>query len=252
MIHLDNHNSLIHQAMTWCARVIASTRPLKWSMISMDRYAVVLKIRALHSVYICKITLSPVATFAPLVYEKLSFSNNVPKLLCSERIQDGWILLFEYITFSPLTSTFAQVLPVLATIQEETRSSVQATLSPTLISNENLLHAFEYIDVPLSYNIIYSPRVLRWAGASIGALNSFSIDDFMTRWSPTVATWIDILGNATDYVALDHPDLHLGNAPVSLDGSCFLLDWDDARMASPFLSLDKIYFAFTDLFLTKE
>ncbi|WP_216327930.1 phosphotransferase [Deinococcus aestuarii] len=55
-----------------------------------------------------------------------------------------------------------------------------------------------------------------------------------------VQTWTDELAAMNWPESLDHVDLHHENGVVQPDGSVLLLDWEEAQLALPFFSLDRL------------
>jgi hypothetical protein len=226
----------------WCAdRVDQDVRNLRWRVIASNKYTVALSVSTRADRYFCKFAGTVFARDAPDQYRTLSRTGApvAPRLIGAEGLGDGAALLFEYVDLVRQRPATSDILAALADVQRPAAGLVRGASAQLRFevarADEELRSVAEGSETGT-----FSARLVRWAGVSLTELRAFSRRRFVSEWMPRVREWSSDLSVTDIPDSLDHADLAITNTGLARDGRCILFDWDDARVASPFLSIDKL------------
>jgi len=166
-----------------------------------------------------------------------------PTLLGSEDSPEGVLLLHTFFEGQPVgdSEALAETARALA--------EIQATASP-FIPEARALSRTETAALPELFRqvveVIHSHFEDAWRpdeGGKIAKAMGFPGADVLKKLESLkdeVDEWVEALANSSVALSLDHGDCHAGNAAVLASGGVVIFDWENASIAHPYLSVEKL------------
>jgi len=195
---------------------------------------------------IFKASLLPLFAAAPHIYTVLSrhCPNRTPRHLASVAHEaQTWSL------FDPLPGDAVGTKGDLgiAAAMASTLGAIQATTALLPIEQTAALPRRPLHTLPALFDIVHDEIETGLLPIWRATGGAFDCDELppdilnrLTAYRPQVHDWTDALLAGGWPEALDHVDLHTGNAVVGPNGRVIILDWEEATLSLPFFSLDRL------------
>jgi len=166
-----------------------------------------------------------------------------PTLLGSEDSLDEVLLLHDFFEGQPIgdSQTIAETARTLAEIQRSASPFVDGSRTLQRTETAALPELFRQV-----IGVIRSHFEAAWwpdEGGKIGKAMGFPGAEVLERLESLqdeFDQWVEALKNSSLALSLDHGDCHAGNAAMLESGGVVIFDWENASIAHPFLSVEKL------------
>jgi len=169
-----------------------------------------------------------------------------PELLGCEEGVDGVLLLHRFFQGRPVSDTkdiayFRESAQTLAHIQQAVTNAIGDGYGLELTETETFPAIFANI-----INVIRAHYADAWepdTGGQISVAMGFpgiEVLDRLEAIESEVYEWSLALGASAISLSLDHGDCHTGNAVALPEGGVLIFDWENASVAHPYLSVEKL------------